>query len=40
MAEINSFYHDFRQEVLARADANDDFIESEFVEYVSEFLID
>ncbi|MDZ7640954.1 MAG: AIPR family protein [Desulfurivibrio sp.] len=40
MSEIESFYQDFRQEVLARADANEDFIESEFVEYLTEFLVD
>jgi len=40
MSEIDEFYRDFRQEILARADANEDFIESEFVEYVSEYLID
>ena len=40
MSGIDGFYHDFRQEVLARADANEDFIESEFVEYASEFLMD
>jgi hypothetical protein len=40
MSEIETFYQDFRQEVLARADTNADFIESEFVEYITEYLID
>lgn len=40
MSEIEPFYQDFRQEVLARADANQDFIESEFVEHMAEFLVD
>lgn len=40
MSELQEFYQDFRQEILSRADTNEDFIESEFVEYVAEFLID
>lgn len=40
MAEIDEFYRDFRQEILARADINEDFIESEFVEYVADYLIE
>jgi len=40
MQSVDDFYKDFRQEILGRADANEDFIESEFVEYVSEFLVD
>ena len=40
METIDDFYRDFRQEILGRADANEDFIESEFVEYVAEFLVD
>lgn len=40
MSELSEFNRDFRQEVLARADAHEDFIESEFVEYVAEFLIE
>ena len=40
MQSVDDFYRDFRQEILGRADANEDFIESEFVEYVSEFLVD
>jgi hypothetical protein len=40
MERVDDFYRDFRQEILGRADANEDFIESEFVEYVAEFLVD
>lgn len=40
MERLDDFYRDFRQEILGRADANEDFIESEFVEYVAEFLVD
>jgi hypothetical protein len=40
MERVDDFYRDFRQEILGRADANEDFIESEFVEYVTEFLVD
>jgi abortive infection phage resistance-like protein len=40
MEATDAFYRDFQQEILGRADANEDFIESEFVEYVAEFLID
>lgn len=40
MEVVDDFYRDFRQEILGRADANKDFIESEFVEYVAEFLVD
>ena len=40
MESVDDFYRDFRQEILGRADANEDFIESEFIEYVAEFLVD
>ena len=40
MEVVDDFYRDFRQEILGRADANEDFIESEFVEYIAEFLVD
>lgn len=40
MTDIDEFYTDLMQEIRARADTNEDFIESEFVEYVSDFLID
>ncbi|MCD6398071.1 MAG: hypothetical protein J7L71_11080, partial [Spirochaetaceae bacterium] len=40
METIDDFYRDFRQEILGRADANEDFIESEFVGYVAESLVD
>ena len=40
MDEIDEFYRNFRQEILARADSNEDYIVSEFVAHVSEYLVE
>lgn len=42
MSEItlDEFLHNFRQDVLARAEANEDFLEAEFVQKVADELVD
>lgn len=40
MEPIEEFHNDFMQEVYAKADADSDFIESEFINSVTEHLID
>lgn len=37
---LDEFYNDLKQEVYGRADANENFIESSFVEYASELIVD
>ena len=39
MEAIKEFYKDFQQEVYLRADANEDFLESEFTEAVADELV-
>ena len=42
MAEpsMEEFLHDFRQEILADAEANMDFLEAEFTQYIADELVD
>ncbi len=37
---LDDFLHDFRQDLLARAEANEDFLEAEFVQKIADELVD